>query len=127
MKIAPEIKFKKELKESIKIEVDSNSDFTKEYAKNTAAGDKALAKGDFETAKKSYEAALAAMPKDETAINNLKKVAEKEEESKNAEAAAKAAEEAKVAAEAEKAKKDEFDKLVAEQKRRKEIDCHGLN
>ncbi|MDA9967951.1 hypothetical protein N9E62_02165, partial [Salibacteraceae bacterium] len=81
---------------------------------NIAAGDKALAKGDFETAKKSYEAALAAMPKDETAINNLKKVAEKEEESKNAEAAAKAAEEAKVAAEAEKAKKDEFDKLVAD-------------
>ena len=30
--IAPEIKFKKELKDSIKIEVDSNSDFTIEYA-----------------------------------------------------------------------------------------------
>ncbi len=100
--------------EKIEQLVDELEDKKKEYAKNTAAGDKALAKGDFETAKKSYEAALAAMPKDETAINNLKKVAEKEEESKNAEAAAKAAEEAKVAAEAEKAKKDEFDKLVAD-------------
>jgi len=100
--------------EKIEQLVDELEEKKKEYAKNTAAGDKALAKGDFETAKKSYEAALAAMPKDETAINNLKKVAEKEEESKNAEAAAKAAEEAKVAAEAEKAKKDEFDKLVAD-------------
>jgi ankyrin repeat protein len=34
MEIAPEIKFKKELKDSIKIEVDSNSDFTKEYAQS---------------------------------------------------------------------------------------------
>ncbi|MDB9984046.1 hypothetical protein OAE00_00830 [bacterium] len=100
--------------EKIEQLVDELEEKKKEYAKNTAAGDKALAKGDFETAKKSYEAALAAMPKDETAINNLKKVAEKEEESKNAEAAAKAAEEAKVVAEAEKAKKDEFDKLVAD-------------
>ncbi len=83
------------------------------YAKNKAAGDKALSKGDFEAAKDSYQAALAAMPKDEAAEKMILEVAKKEEEAKNTEATAKAAEEAKAVAEAEKVKKDEFDKIVA--------------
>ncbi|MDE0772970.1 MAG: hypothetical protein OSB25_12310, partial [Salibacteraceae bacterium] len=82
------------------------------YADNKEAGDKAFSKGDFETAKKSYEAALVVMPKDKEATKQLLEVAKKKEEAKNAEATAKAAEEEKAIAEVEKAKKDEFDKIV---------------